>query len=103
MADIAKAIKGLEWILKDDRFGFGKGLTKPETDEEQAGCYIHDAIELLKEQLQQKLVDPVKPIDSDDDFTWLCNYCKGELFFGDRIRDNYCSTCGRKINWYFVT
>ena len=50
MADIEKVIKGLEWILKDDRFGFGKGLTKPETDEEQVGCYIHDALELLKEQ-----------------------------------------------------
>ena len=50
MANIIDAISGLEWILKDDRFGFGKGLTKPETDEEQAGCYINDAIKLLKEQ-----------------------------------------------------
>lgn len=55
MANIIDAISGLEWILKDDRFGFGKGLTKPETDEEQAGCYIHDALELLKEQEEMNI------------------------------------------------
>lgn len=50
MPDREKTIRGLEWILEDDRFGFGQGLTKPESDEEQAGCFIREALTLLKEQ-----------------------------------------------------
>lgn len=67
----------------------GKGL----------GSKMDDVVALLKEQPKQEIVDPVKPIDVDDGFTWLCNFCNGELFCGDRIRDNYCPTCGRKIKW----
>ena len=75
MADLEKVIKALEWILKDDRFGFGKGLTKPETDEEQAGCYIHDALELLKEQQNRidVLRSEVKRLDVD---IVRCKDCK---------------------------
>lgn len=83
-----RLIKGLEWILDDDRFGFGQGITKPETDEEIAGCIIRNAIDQLK---------PVKPIrpGNGSEF-WLCGKCSGHVF---RISDNYCPNCGRKIDW----
>ena len=32
--------KGLEWILEDNKFGFGEGLMPSENAEEQAGYYI---------------------------------------------------------------
>lgn len=47
----------------------------------------------------QEAVEPIKPIDKDDDFTFLCSNCKGELFCGDVIRDNFCPTCGRSVKW----
>lgn len=56
MADIEKAINGLEWILQDDRFGFGENWTvgsEPKDDYERAGYNITRAIELLKEQQEQ--------------------------------------------------
>ena len=52
--------------------------------------------ELLKEQ---EPVEPIKPIDVDDSFTYLCSNCKGELFCGSRIRDKYCPTCGKLVKW----
>lgn len=48
---------------------------------------------------EQEAVEPIKPIDKDDDFTFLCSNCKGELFCGDVIRDNFCPTCGRSVKW----
>lgn len=47
-----KVIEGLEWILKDDRFGFGVNWEngKPRDDYEIAGKIITDTIALLKEQ-----------------------------------------------------
>lgn len=47
MPNKEKVLKGLEWILEDDRFGFGQGLTQPESEEEQAGVYIRQAIDYL--------------------------------------------------------
>ena len=44
-------IEGLEWILEDDRFGFGVNWpvdAVPECEEEQAGYYIQRAIDALK-------------------------------------------------------
>ena len=55
-----------------------------------------DAIAMLKEQ---EAVEPIKPLDKDDDYTFMCSNCKGELFCGDVIRDNFCSTCGRSVKW----
>lgn len=48
-----KVIEGLEWVLEDDRFGFGTNWTEnsePKSDEERAGYNIQMAISLLKEQ-----------------------------------------------------
>lgn len=61
MADYEKVAKGLEWILEDDKFGFGKGVTKPECDEEKAGCFIHDALELIK--CQRETIDELISAD----------------------------------------
>ena len=57
MADYEKVIKGLEWILENDRIGFGTNWDKgePQADEERAGKYIWDAITLLKECEEQPL------------------------------------------------
>lgn len=44
-------IEGLEWILEDDRFGFGVNWSEndlPRCEEEWAGYYIQRAIEVLK-------------------------------------------------------
>ncbi len=52
MADVNKVIKGLEWILEDDKFGFGENWhidSEPKTEEEQAGYNIQRAIAMLKE------------------------------------------------------
>ena len=57
---------------------------------------IEDILELLKEQ---EAVEPIKPIDKDDDHTFMCSNCKGELFCGDVLRDNFCPTCGRRVKW----
>jgi len=57
---------------------------------------MRDALELLKEQ---EAVEPIKPLDKDDDYTFMCSNCKGELFCGDVIRDNFCPTCGRSVKW----
>jgi len=43
-------IEGLEWILEDDKFGFGenwKPEDKPKCDEEKAGYIIQRAINYL--------------------------------------------------------
>ena len=54
MTDREKIIKGLEWILEDDRFGFGINWEagEPRDDYEIAGKIITDTIALLKEQEQ---------------------------------------------------
>jgi len=57
---------------------------------------INDALALLKEQ---DAVEPIKPLDKDDGYTFMCSNCKGELFCGDVIRDNFCPTCGRSVKW----
>ena len=48
---------------------------------------------------EQEAVEPIKPLDKDDDFTFICSNCKGELFCGDILRDNFCPTCGRAVKW----
>ena len=47
-----KVIEGLEWILADDRFGFGVNWEtgEPRDDYEIAGKIITNTIALLKEQ-----------------------------------------------------
>lgn len=48
---------------------------------------------------EQEAVEPIKSLDKDDDFTFLCSNCNGELFCGDILRDNFCPTCGRSVKW----
>jgi hypothetical protein len=47
-------IMGLEWVLKDNKFGFGDGTAKPTTPELQAGAYIRNAIIYLKKKKTTK-------------------------------------------------
>lgn len=94
MQDHEKLIKGLEWILENDRFGFGTNWDhgEPQAEEEQAGKYIWDAIALLKEQ---HAVEPKE--------TWLekfgsnrkCSECNRYLFPAGK----YCPHCGRPVRW----
>lgn len=51
MDDIEKVINGLEWVLENDKFGFGEKWaadSEPRDDYEQAGYYITMAIDALK-------------------------------------------------------
>ena len=76
MQDPEKVVKGLEWILENDRFGFGTNWDngEPQADEERAGKYIWDAITLLKmqERTQQRggesmtLSDTIGLMQSED-------------------------------------
>lgn len=56
MPDREKIIKGLEWILENDRFGFGVNWKtgEPRDEYEKAGKIITDTITLLKEQKEQE-------------------------------------------------
>ena len=49
--DISSLISGLEWILEDDKFGFGENwnIGKPQSEEELAGKIIWNTIEFLKD------------------------------------------------------
>ena len=93
--DREKVIKDLEWILEDDRFGFGRNWLKnldhdqPECEEEWAGLYIEKAIALLKEQ------DAVEP-------TWqqgkaYCGSCGKRIPL--KIGARFCHKCGRSVKW----
>ena len=95
MADIEKVIIELKWFR--DRDTWREGIMVYDDHAEVRKRICDDAIEILKEQ--QKEFEPIKPLDVDDDFTWLCGNCKEELFFGETIRDKYCSECGKKIKW----
>lgn len=55
MPDTERVIKGLEWILEDDRFGFGVNWRtgEPRDEYEKAGKIITDTITLLKEQVEE--------------------------------------------------
>lgn len=51
MQNTQTTVKGLEWILEGDKFGFGEGWAEsdlPECEEEEAGYNIVRAIEFLK-------------------------------------------------------
>ena len=48
---------------------------------------------------ENEAVEPIKPLDKDDDYTFMCSNCKGELFCGDVLRDNFCPTCGHAVKW----
>ena len=56
-----------------------------------------DALELLKEH---EPVEPIAQLDRDEDYIFLCSNCKEEIFGGDILHDNYCTTCGRLVNWH---
>ena len=86
MSDTEKVIKGLEWILEDDRFGFGQHWLEnieddpPQCEEEFAGFYIERAIALLKEQ--QERLDSIVCFENGDQVrTWHCPFCKSEVRF----------------------
>lgn len=108
MNDLEKAIEGLEWILADDRFGFGvKWETgEPRDDYEKAGKIITDAITLIKEQAkEQKPVEPTLKQDDDSIFVWVCGSCGAYMYHIyngiDKAKEyaKYCRQCGRKVKW----
>ena len=100
MPDREKVIKGLECHRIDNNHRINCADCPYYVDDDNhIRCVndLHDdALELLKEQ---EAVEPIKPLDKDDDYTFMCSNCKGELFCGDVIRDNFCPTCGRSVKW----
>ena len=88
MIDREKVIKEYEFMVRN----FVPACTSDERNLE----IMEEILCMLKEQ---EPVVPIKPLDKDDDYTYLCSNCKNELFLGDTIRDNYCSSCGRLVKW----
>lgn len=94
MSDREKVIKGLEWILEGDRFGFGVNWDKdcePKSEEEQAGINIQNAIAVLKWQ------EAVKPrrIDGKRNHFIKCGNCNYDLVTGFQ----FCPHCGHEVKW----
>ena len=98
MFDRKKAIKELEWILEDDRFGFGINWEtgEPRDEYEKAGKIITDVITLLKEE---KAVPPRKEsyetLRKWASWGYACGACGREIDYHDR----FCRHCGQKVNW----
>ena len=101
--DKEKVVKGLEWILDGDRFGFGENWhidSEPKTEEEQARYCIQRAIELLKEQ-----EEGLPPIDDGE--KWFvcgnqglgCGVVGRKTSHGIERFSNYCAMCGMKVKW----
>ena len=97
MTDIEKVIKGLEEL---EGFLF-KEYTNIKAEESKIYYdrfkSLSDALELLKEH---EPIEPIAQLDRDEDYIFLCSNCKGEIFGGDVLHDNYCPTCGRLVNWH---
>ena len=93
MSDKKKVIEGLEWILEDDRFGFGVNWEngKPRDDYEIAGKIITDAIALLKEQEAV----PVIQREVMHMLVWCCGSCGTAITDGDK----FCRMCGKPVKW----
>lgn len=91
MPDRKKVIEGLRWILECDLFGFGDnwGNGEPRCDEERAGKYIWDAIELLTEKpkRESRAMLPCK-----------CGCKRREHWYGsDGYEELRCMNCGFKV------
>lgn len=108
MANRNQVIDGLEWVLEDDRFGFGTNWTensKPKSDEERAGYNIQMAIVLLKELEPKEIVcKPGKRTNLDgsvDYFSeWYCPHCGRLLNRGfDTPWVKFCYRCGKPVTW----
>lgn len=97
--DREKVINGLEWILADDRFGFGVNWEtgEPRDDYEKAGKIITDTITLLKER------GAIKPtINEYGEAYCVCGENVGIIPNNKSlpsIRSKYCSECGRRMKW----
>ena len=91
MPNKEKVIKGLEWILADDRFGFGVNWEtgEPRDDYEIAGKIITDTIALLK---GHEAVKP-KRIDGKRNHFIKCENCNYDLMTGFQ----FCPHCGREV------
>ena len=107
MVDLNKVVNGIKHCLSDELNDCGNCpyfINNP-FDLTCGASLRTDVLELINYQqleiqrLQQKTVNPIKPLDFGDDYTYLCDSCKGELFCGKAIRDKFCPTCGGKIDW----
>lgn len=97
MPDIDKVIKGLEWILEDDRFGFGVNWENgdPRDDHEKAGKIITDVLILLKEQEAVSIMTDY--FDGFGNRTSHCPSCNSRLVWHQN--KNYCGECGQAVKW----
>lgn len=95
MSDKKKVIEGLEWILEDDRFGFGVNWRtgEPRDEYEKAGKIITDTITLLKEQ---KVVEPEVEVLNEIDRLYRCPKCHKCFFYE---KQKYCDQCGQAVKW----
>lgn len=106
MADIEKVNTGLK-CLADVHDGncAGCGYSEIAIYPVCVRQVTKDALSVIEElqakieRLQQKTVNPIKPIDVENEFTYMCDSCRGELFRGEVLRDNFCPTCGGKVAW----
>lgn len=88
MNDLEKVIEGLEWILEDDRFGFGEGWAKddtPECEEEQAGYNIVRALESLREYGELQKRHKVLVDTCDDMYAKLKERSGAQLYIRDNV------------------
>ena len=94
MHDMEEVVNGLEWILEDDRFGFGVNWEngKPRDDHEKAGKIITDAIALLKEQ--RKIGHWID--SAGDEKCSVCGATYSDLY-PDYHRTHFCPNCGAKM------
>ena len=99
MAENAKVVKGLECCLDVHQAGrWASGCIQcPYAGVENCTLVLfHDAIDLLKEQ------EPVEPITECSDLPfcvkvdYMCGRCHNGI---DKMKDKYCSVCGKKIKW----
>lgn len=84
-----EVINGLKWIIDDETgFGFGNNWEngKPQCDEERAGEYIWEAIQLLENK------DSVPP-KLKTQLVMACGYCGRTI----ESWDSYCPNCGKEI------
>ena len=123
---LVKVIKGLEWVLEGDRFGFGVNWYEdcvPQTEEEWAGYNITRAIELLKDQdnqihhmgliieeyekelKEQEAVEPSFKQDEKGIFVWRCGSCGAYMYHIydgiDKAKEyaKFCRKCGKPVLW----
>lgn len=91
-----KVIRGLEWILQDDKFGFGENWDsgEPQCDEEKAGKIIWDTLTMLKAQEPR-----VMTLEEINGMEWDYCYVEDEIIMDKVQRMMYGNHRIHCITW----